>query len=346
MFQNFSFDLMYAKRAFDDRKVLKRRILKRRVLNCRVLKRRGSETSGSETSRSRDLLLEDIRYFVFRLLLLNTSISETFLIIFSFLLQMRIISAGESVALLPYGPLRSASLEVSFISYNIYNLFLCTTNLSILLAMYFRYSLICHGKAEGMPVMRNFGLTWILSVGMLVVIIIPPYDFSTVVLNTEKSYPEYKLLETYGEFGGFKSTTRLVYVVNTTILMGIPYLIPVFILVFRHKIFKQINEVQTHLSDRTKKASLDLVRALTMQAMFPMICLIPNVAYFVLSQSIHNPFIIAEFIPFPTCIIPCLIDPILTIYYVAPYRSFVTRRRRSVAAALTVSVAPSSTRTI
>ncbi|ULU00275.1 hypothetical protein L3Y34_001052 [Caenorhabditis briggsae] len=259
---------------------------------------------------------------------------------------MRIISAGESVALLPYGPLRSASLEVSFISYNIYNLFLCTTNLSILLAMYFRYSLICHGKAEGMPVMRNFGLTWILSVGMLVVIIIPPYDFSTVVLNTEKSYPEYKLLETYGEFGGFKSTTRLVYVVNTTILMGIPYLIPVFILVFRHKIFKQINEVQTHLSDRTKKASLDLVRALTMQAMFPMICLIPNVAYFVLSQSIHNPFIIAEFIPFPTCIIPCLIDPILTIYYVAPYRSFVTRRRRSVAAALTVSVAPSSTRTI
>ncbi|CAO4369598.1 unnamed protein product [Caenorhabditis nigoni] len=142
--------------------------------------------------------------------------------------------------------------------------------------MYFRYSLICHGKAEGMSVMRNFGLTWILSVGMLVrksitqniacleyfkiVIVIPPYDFSTVVFNTEKSYPEYKLLETYGKFGGFKSTTRLVYVINTTILMGIPYLIPVFILVFRHKIFKQINEVQTHLSDRTKKASLDLVR--------------------------------------------------------------------------------------
>uniref|UniRef100_A0A1I7SZ77 Serpentine receptor class gamma n=1 Tax=Caenorhabditis tropicalis TaxID=1561998 RepID=A0A1I7SZ77_9PELO len=82
-----------------------------------------------------------------------------------------------------------------------------------------------------------------------------------------------------------------------------------------------------------------------MQAMFPMICLIPNVIYFVVAQRVHIEFEMAEFIPFPTCVIPCLIDPILTIYYVAPYRNFVTRRQRSVAIALTVSVAPSSTRT-
>ncbi|EFP02351.1 CRE-SRD-74 protein [Caenorhabditis remanei] len=295
-----------------------------------------------------------ISFSTYRILLLNTSINETFLIIFSFLLQMRIISAGESVALLPYGPLQIASLEVSFICYNIYNLFLCTTNLSILLSMYYRYSLICNGKCENWSLARNFGLTWIVPLGMLIAIIIPPYDFPTVIMNTERAYPSYNLLKTYGEFGGFKSTSRLIYIINTTILMGIPYLLPIFILIWRHKIFKQINEVQTHLSERTKKSSLDLVRALTMQAMFPMICLIPNVMYFIVSQlllfsesqRILIEFEIAEFIPFPTCVIPCLIDPILTICYVAPYRNFVTRRQRSIAVAMTVSVAPSSNRTI
>ncbi|EGT34865.1 CBN-SRD-74 protein [Caenorhabditis brenneri] len=257
----------------------------------------------------------------------------------------RIISAGESVALLPYGPLRMAPLEVSFIVYNVYNLFLCTTTLSILLSMYYRYSLICHGKCEDLKLIRNFGLSWIIPIGMLIAIIIPPYDFHTVIRNTEKSYPNYKLLETYGEFGGFRSTSVLIYIINTTILMGIPYLIPILILIWRRQIFKQINEVQTHLSERTKKSSLDLVRALTMQAMIPMICLIPNVVYFVVAQRVHIDFEIAEFIPFPTCVIPCLIDPILTIFYVAPYRNFITRRQRSIAIALTVSVAPSSTRT-
>ncbi|CAB03911.1 Serpentine Receptor, class D (delta) [Caenorhabditis elegans] len=287
-----------------------------------------------------------VSFSAYRLLLLYTSISETFLIVFSFLLQMRIISAGESVALVPYGPLRHASPVIAFIGYNFYNLFLCTTNLSILLSMYYRYSLICHGKCENLALSRNFGVTLVISVGMLVAILIPPYDFPTVTLNTERSYPNYHLLDTFGEYGGFKSTTRLVYLINTTILMGIPYMMPVFILYWRHQIFNQINEVQTHLSERTKKSSLDLVRALTMQAMFPMVCLLPNVAYFLVAQRIHIEFEIAEFVPFPTCVIPCLIDPILTIYYVAPYRSFVTRRQRSVSIGVTLSVAQSSARTI
>lgn len=98
-----------------------------------------------------------------------------------------------------------------------------------------------------------------------------------------------------------------------------------------------------------------------MQAMFPMICLIPNVVYFVLSQvscvavalrlsitqfqRIHIEAEFAEFVPFPTCVLPCLIDPILTIYYVAPYRNFVTRKRRIEHLGHTISVAPSTNRT-
>ncbi|CAI2349163.1 unnamed protein product [Caenorhabditis sp. 36 PRJEB53466] len=287
-----------------------------------------------------------VSFSTYRLLLLNTSISETLLIVFSLLLQLRVISAGDSVALLPYGPLRSGPVELSFIVYNIYNLFLCTTYLSILLSMYYRYSLICHGKCENLKLARNFGLNWIVPLGMLVAILIPPYEFSTVILNTTRAYPTYNLLESYGQFGGFKSTSSFVYLVNTSILLGIPYLMPIFILFWRHQIFKQINEVETHLSERTKKASLDLVRALTMQAMFPMIRLIPNVVYFITTQAIHIEAEIAEFVPFPICLLPCLIDPILTIFYVAPYRNFVLRRQRSLSIAPnTVSIVRTSTRT-
>ncbi|CAI5445754.1 unnamed protein product [Caenorhabditis angaria] len=281
----------------------------------------------------------------YRFLLLNTAVNETFLIVFSFFLQIRIISAGDSIALLSYGPSRLFSVEFNFIIYNIYNVFLCTTNLSLIISMHYRYCVICYGRIENTTILRNLSITTAIPLAMLIAILIPPFNFSTVVKNTEKAYPSYNLSNVYGNYGGFYSTTTIIYSINTGILMGIPYLMPIFILYCRRKIFKQINEVQTHLSDRTKKASLDLVRALTMQSLFPMICLIPNVVYFLVSQKQHMEIEIAEYLPFPTCCLPCLIDPLLTIKYVAPYRNFITRKDKRIVKIPTISVAPSSIRT-
>ncbi|CAI5445753.1 unnamed protein product [Caenorhabditis angaria] len=288
-------------------------------------------------------------YYLFTTISIPVNVLLIYLIIFkspsSFQSYRVLVSSGESIALLAYGPLRGLPINFIFIIYNLYNVFLTTTNLSLNISMFYRFCLICYGKVNNITMTNLLISSYILPLLMFIAITISKRDFEIVMKNTEKSYPSYNLPIVYGEYCGFYSTKNLIYLVNTTILMGIPYLMPIFILYCRRKILKQINEVQTHLSYKTKKASLDLVQALTLQAMFPMICIIPNVLYFAFAQTSHMEFEFAEFSGFPMCCLPCLIDPILMIKYVTPFNNFVFRKRKNVIKVPTASMVHSIHRT-
>ncbi|PIO60885.1 hypothetical protein TELCIR_17608, partial [Teladorsagia circumcincta] len=65
-------------------------------------------------------------------------------------------------------------------------------------------------------------------------------------------------------------------------------------------------------------------KALTAQAMVPLCCLMPMIFVFQINNSFHWNFVAIEYLVVAIPALPCVIDPLCTIYFVRPYRDWVS----------------------
>ncbi|KHJ93808.1 7TM chemoreceptor [Oesophagostomum dentatum] len=272
----------------------------------------------------------------FKILLINTAANQLLVALIESSLQERMLPAGTVLALLPVGPLRHFGPAVCFIAYNLINAINLNVGVSVFHSMYFRYRLIKATQLSSRDVMRNLLITAILPLFLIISPHIYPFRFDIVMEAAIRSHPEYDLKE-YGPFGGFKSTTDPVFVINSVILYTASVSLPTVIFYWRHRILRTLNHSGGAFTEKTRQNSRTLLRALTAQALSPLICYVPVGLFYFLSQFRGNSFAAGEYLMPIFTTLPCAIDPLLTIYFITPYRNWIIRQFRS-------RVVPNSTR--
>ncbi|KHJ93809.1 7TM chemoreceptor [Oesophagostomum dentatum] len=248
----------------------------------------------------------------FKILLVNTAANQFLVAVIQSSLQERVLTSGTVLALLPAGPLRYLGPTVCYVAYNVINALNLNVGISVFHSMYFRYRLI---KATELSSRELTPYT-------------SPFHFDVVMEAAIRTHPEYNLRK-YGPFGGFKSTNDPLFIINTMILCIGSFVLPAVIFYWKRLILKSLNSSGATLTEKTRHNSRTLLKALSAQAVTPLLCVMPGVLLYVLSQFSGNSIPAGEYLMPIFVSLPCAIDPLLTIYFITPYRNWVIQRLRS-----------------
>ncbi|ETN71926.1 hypothetical protein NECAME_14056 [Necator americanus] len=194
-------------------------------------------------------------------------------------------------------------------------------------SMYFRYRLIGTEALTRTRVKLNLLITTILPIILAITPYIAPLRFDTVMEVAIREHPDHNL-EEYGPFGGFSSTSDPVFVINSLILYAVPFFLPIVIMYWKHLILKAFNSHGGGFTDKTRSSSRLLLKALTVQALMPLVCIVPiGLLYFVV-QFTGQELVALEYLFAVFVTLPFIIDPICTIYFVVPYRKWIIEQCR------------------
>ncbi|KAK6745869.1 hypothetical protein RB195_012155 [Necator americanus] len=137
---------------------------------------------------------------------------------------------------------------------------------------------------------------------------IPPLHFNTVMEIAIREHPEYNL-EEYGRFGGFYPTTDPCFVICSLILYAVPFFLPIVILYWRHLILKAFNSHGGGFTEKTRSSSRLLLKALTAQALMPLLCTVPFGLLYFTVQFTGQKFAPLEYLFAVFITLPFAIDP-------------------------------------
>ncbi|EPB67437.1 7TM chemoreceptor [Ancylostoma ceylanicum] len=248
----------------------------------------------------------------FKLLLANTAVNQILLALTGGFLQERMLPCDTVLALLPVGPCRYFGPTTCFVAYNIANALNMNIAISVLHSMFFRYRLIRATQMSNARISPH----------------VIPFHFNIVMEVAMREHPDYNL-EKYGPFGGFYSTTSPLFMVNSAILFGTAVALPIVIFYWRHHILKALNSSEAVFTEKTRRNSKLLIKALTVQAVMPLLCYVPTGLLYFIAQFSGYKFEFLEYL-FPILTtLPCAIDPLVTIYFITPYRVWVRQRIRT-----------------
>ncbi|PIC25173.1 hypothetical protein B9Z55_018207 [Caenorhabditis nigoni] len=158
-------------------------------------------------------------------------------------------------------------------------------------------------------------------VPVVIMIILPftvPWDFETVRLATYKDHPTYNFT-IYEPIGGFASNDTFQFIFNTGLVAMSSYVIPVVTGILTKRTLKMINK-NSVVSSKTKQQSKTLTYGLALQNILPAFSYVPPATAWIISQFgevevLWNEHLLIIFISFPP-----LLDPLLTFYFVVPFR--------------------------
>ncbi|GMS95118.1 hypothetical protein PENTCL1PPCAC_17293, partial [Pristionchus entomophagus] len=94
-----------------------------------------------------------------------------------------------------------------------------------------------------------------------------------------------------------------------------------FIFYFRQQVNRKMCEQTRTMSNRTRKMHDSLIRALTYHAMLPSLSILGIFGF--VAQNLGLQHMVIERAIFMSCTIPPAINPLLTLYFVGPYRRYV-----------------------
>ncbi|XGW14469.1 hypothetical protein V3C99_000631 [Haemonchus contortus] len=133
---------------------------------------------------------------------------------------------------------------------------------------------------------------------------------------------EYPDTADYGPFGG-TITTLLTYKKNTLILILGVVLLPALIFYWRCLIIRRLDKLKNSLSEKTLLCTKVLVQALLLQGLLPCLFYIPCMMFYLISQRIRLDIKPLGYLIMILPSLPALLNSLLAIYFVAPYRMFI-----------------------
>ncbi|RCN35821.1 7TM chemoreceptor, partial [Ancylostoma caninum] len=242
--------------------------------------------------------------------------------------KYRMLPCDTVLALLPVGPCRYFGPATCFVAYNIANALNMNAAISVLHSMFFRYRLIRATQMSNARVRTHLLITAAVPLFLAISPHVVPFHFNTVMEVAMREHPEYNL-EKYGPFGGFYPTTSPIFIINSAILYATAVALPLVIFYWRHHILKALNSSQTVFTEKTRHNSRLLLKALTVQAVMPLLCYVPAGFLYFIAQFTGYNFVFLEYL-FPIfTTLPCAVDPLVTIYFITPYRVWVIQRIRA-----------------
>uniref|UniRef100_A0A7I4Y9Y6 G protein-coupled receptor n=1 Tax=Haemonchus contortus TaxID=6289 RepID=A0A7I4Y9Y6_HAECO len=257
-------------------------------------------------------------------MLINISTMQILTATMAGLLQGRLIGYESSLAILPEGPLRMFGPRAGLIGYSVISAFTFYVELLIAHTMYWRYRMLQARQMNKAELLLSFTMIGIWPVLLVVLPHIGPPQFDIIMNEVVQVHPNYNLKK-YGEFGGFDSKT-LNQTIWSFIGSAITIISPILILYLRRLILKTLNNSNHQYTTKTIQSSQMYLRALTMQAMVPVLCFVPSITLANLARVSGSNSPISEYLRICIATLPCVIDPLIAFYFVPPYRAWILKK--------------------
>uniref|UniRef100_A0A1I7T320 G protein-coupled receptor n=1 Tax=Caenorhabditis tropicalis TaxID=1561998 RepID=A0A1I7T320_9PELO len=155
----------------------------------------------------------------------------------------------------------------------------------------------------------------------LIILIIPffsRWDFESVQIATAIEHPTYDL-SSYYPFPGFSDVKNFEFISATIIISIGGYGIPLTCLILTSKGLTLVKNHQ-QMADKTKEQARKLIHGLIVQSILPVISYVPMVSSYIYTQTTGNEVLISEHLTLVTNSLPALVDPVITCYFIIPFR--------------------------
>ncbi|CAL2051783.1 unnamed protein product [Caenorhabditis brenneri] len=229
----------------------------------------------------------------------------------------RVVPSSETLALLCNGPCKYLGVLPCQITFHILETSLISCATSLIIAFYYRYEMLTTNSFTRTGHFKQLVISYCVPLVFLVFEVLSPSDTSKVVAELTSLHPEYDT-ENYAVFGFSEAKSVIASVQTCMIMLGV-YGTPIIAFVFRWKIMKILNTTKSFHPDKISQTK-SMIQGLTLQTLLPLLCYCPSLTYYIIAQYTNTDSIIAEFAVSPFGFIYTIFDPLLTIYYVLPYR--------------------------
>ncbi|CAB3403804.1 unnamed protein product [Caenorhabditis bovis] len=258
-----------------------------------------------------------------QLFLYNTFILQWMMIMTAYFTQHRVLQNSSSYAIPSNGPCKELGPKSCFGGYHVFmGIGLCVAfaiSATILFRLFHLNGLLCSRR-------RAKFMIFVSNIPGVVAVIVPftgSWNFETVRYQTKNEHPLYNLT-IYEPYSGFSDTNDIGFVSITVLLEICAYGIPITDLVLARMIFNELKNHKT-MSTRMKQQTSNLVQGLVFQTLVPLFCYIPIVSSFLYTRITGETVIITEHLSSIMLSFPGVIDPIISMYFIIPYRRSVRR---------------------
>ncbi|CAI2353739.1 unnamed protein product [Caenorhabditis sp. 36 PRJEB53466] len=252
-----------------------------------------------------------------RIYLLNICAAQVVTIISGFLTQCRMVTNHTTVAFVCTGICTRVGRNTCFLLHLLRDASSMVALFAIVHVFYYRYKILSHRKLTSGQVVRNFILVHLPALFCAICQFINPSHHNAIVLETRALHPSY-LFELNSVFG-FSALRSPAVKASTIIFTIVLFLNPLAAVIYRNKIWVLLNEYEEYNSRRIKHAK-SMITGLTIQTLVPSICFLPLIAQFFVTQYSDSGCLLLEYLNSFLVILPTLIDPILSIIFVIPFR--------------------------
>ncbi|CAD6188901.1 unnamed protein product [Caenorhabditis auriculariae] len=193
---------------------------------------------------------------------------------------------------------------------------------SIFHAFYHRYYVLARGLSTRSFQKLSLALSYAIPFATTMIQFTAAADFAAAKAQTQKFHPTYMLGDEFAVVG-FTNIKTLFSTISALSLTFVLYGAPFFAIYFRRKILRILRTASQN-SEKCKVGK-SVLTGLTCQAVLPALCYMPGMSIYIyasfrgISMTPENSLMLEYFLG-PIVLFPALVDPILTIYFVLPYR--------------------------
>ncbi|CAD6193193.1 unnamed protein product [Caenorhabditis auriculariae] len=255
-----------------------------------------------------------ILIIAFALCDLGTSIGEL-------VSRSRIVVFPRTLAVFSSGVCAYAGPTACYISQSITAHFLIYTVYLIFVSFGYRYYVIYYGPMSARTILITIAISYIPSFFQVVIYSFASDDPEVVLEVVKNRFPHYNLTGIVVS-GSLDYFDPCVSVLSVHMTLPIPFLYT-GILYLRRKVLWKLESLSENMSIYTKSMHEQLLKALTFQAMLPALFAIGSGCFVVAALDLyHHPFL--EHMVLTTCCLTPAISPLGSIFFIRPYRQFVT----------------------
>uniref|UniRef100_A0A7I4Y7V7 G_PROTEIN_RECEP_F1_2 domain-containing protein n=1 Tax=Haemonchus contortus TaxID=6289 RepID=A0A7I4Y7V7_HAECO len=257
-------------------------------------------------------------------MLMNISIAQIIVALLAWFSQGRIVPGSYSTAFISAGPFRVLSPMAYLVVCDSFYALTSYVELMIVHTMFCRYRMLQTKQMTTAQLLLSFV---IMAIWPFMIVIIPNLgsrEHDGVMEDVIRMHPHHNL-EKYGEFGGNKFANTFQNI-SSAIAALVTVVSPISILFLRYFILKTLNIKQQQLSGRTAQSSEMFLKALTVQAMVPILCFAPGLVLGRIMTISGTEIVFFEYVPYILGCLPCVIDPLIAFIFVPPYRAWVSEK--------------------
>ncbi|CAI5454894.1 unnamed protein product [Caenorhabditis angaria] len=249
--------------------------------------------------------------------LLNTLFLQFVVCVTVSCLKYRLVPNKATSALLCLGPCKYIGQAFCSFLFNLMQGAHIGSATSLLLTFHYRYQLLVKGSVNKSSRKYHIIITYCVPLFFVVLQSIAPTDLNVVKAELLFRYPTYDT--TNYEIIGYSDNYSLAAIIYLIMLMIGLYGSPIVAFIFRKRILKILKSRAASRLGRIEQ-SQSLIHGLTIQTVLPILFYFPVLIMFSYSTYGSGNSMILEFLTNPFSYIYTITDPILTIYFILPYR--------------------------